>query len=181
MPSALESRQIQSSASIKPNRTSGWLKFTTHLRLLCHLSSTQEWELFQFLRHIFINFEWHEFTDLFEIQHADLEIFIFRNWKPLKFKIGIFCKVFCFENNLLYGTQWSNWTRCIYCCCFIHHCTFCYWILSWLLFFEHVYVKLLNWLFWSPKIYIEIYTMHFRLYQLTEHAYVKNTTDIQFS
>ena len=69
----------------------------THSKLLSHLSSTQEWGLFQYLKHIFINFEWHEFTDLFEIQYADFKIFIFQN------KFGIFCKISCFKNNLLYG------------------------------------------------------------------------------
>ena len=55
MPSALESTQIRSSASIEPNWIMQWLiENLTDSRLLSHLSSTQEWE---FLKRIFINFE----------------------------------------------------------------------------------------------------------------------------
>jgi len=48
------------------------------LRLLSHLSSTQEWDysISKLLKCVFSDLE---FTDLFEIQHADFEIFILRN------------------------------------------------------------------------------------------------------
>ena len=69
MPSALESRQIRSSASIGPNQRDSSVIPPVHRNGIIP-------SVCQFLKRIFSDFE---FTNLFEIQHADFEIFILQN------------------------------------------------------------------------------------------------------
>ena len=105
-----ESRQIRSIASIKPN----WImqrlieiyfkKPTQDSSVISPVHRNGDYSSFlslflPILRewHMSLHFEWYEFTNLFEIQHADFEKINCLKLKTFKILTCSFCKIFCFK------------------------------------------------------------------------------------